>query len=156
MKMLRMFLVVMLWIPAFAGMAAAQEDETPSSSSVVISQGIDAAETGIVYWQNEKLHAQDYCLPGDRQNYCLDMEVRSEQQIVKWTNELALQVDLANKYVVHSHSYWTAKKYLGWAYKTREAIQALYEATGRKELRIVVVALDRAIEAAERILKLLE
>jgi len=138
-----------------AGQESGNNDE-PTTSSVVITQGIDAAKDGIEYWSAEKIRVQEYCTPGSRQDECLNMEVRSEQQVIAWTNELAYQVDLGSKYVVHTKSYWIAKKYLSWAYKTRDAVQALFEATGRKELRIIVVGIERAIEAAEKILKLLE
>ncbi len=96
--------------------------------SVIINQGIDAAKTGIVYWNAQQ---------------------NNDHMLQVWSEELNTQLGLADKYVMHSPSYWTAKKYLDWAYKTRDAVKALYEATQIKELRMVLTALNRAIEAAE-------
>jgi len=118
---------------AYAQDISAQDIDAPEDSEVIM-QGINAAEDGINYWTSEKEKANDYFTP-ETKVICLNMVTRAENQIKKWAAELDYQTRTGAQYVVHSASYWTAKKYLGWAEKTLDGVKLLYEKTKIRELK---------------------
>ena len=121
--------------------------------SQVITQGVKSAEDGINYWTGEKEKANDYFTP-ETKVICLNMQTRAENQIQKWTAELEYQVKTGSQFVVHSASYWQAKKYLGWAKEALEGVKLLYDKTKIRELKYVIQAMEGAIEIAEKIISL--
>lgn len=134
--------------PLFSQVTDGAED------SQVITQGIKSAETGINYWTAEKNVSGVYCVDPVTKQICLDMESTCSQQIKKWTEELDYQVRLGSQYIVHSSSYWQAKKYLGWAKDALEGVRLLYQKTGIKELKFIITAMEEAISIAEKIVAL--
>jgi len=132
----------------------AQDIDAPEDSPVIM-QGINAAEDGINYWSGEKEKANDYFTP-ETKVICLNMVTRAENQIQKWAAALDYQTRTGAQYVVHSASYWTAKKYLGWAEKTLDGVKLLYEKTKIRELKFVITAMEEAIKIAKQIIKLFE
>ncbi|HMQ78820.1 MAG TPA: hypothetical protein PKE39_04245 [Ignavibacteria bacterium] len=149
-----MLLVLLMGSFACAQDISAQGVDAPEDSPVIM-QGIQSAEDGINYWASEKEKANDYWNPGTK-TICLNMLTRSENEIKRWAEELDRQTTIGAKYVVHSASYWTAKKYLSWAYKVRDGVKELYERTKIKELAFVLSAMNEAIRIAEGVLKLFE
>lgn len=147
----KIFMILVILMGSFA---YAQDADSPEDSPVIM-QGIEAAEDGINYWTAEKERAFDYYTPGTK-TICLNMQTRCENEILKWAEELDNQTRLGAKYVVHSASYWTAKKYLSWAYKALEGVKLLYDKTKIRELYYVITAMEEAIKIAEKIIKLFE
>lgn len=148
-KILALLVTLMLFTVGTETKAQSEDDLVPAGimqdESDIIKQGIESAKTGIVYWQNEA---------GVNVNESSDNT--AVIQAGRWAAELDAQLKIAEKYVVHSKSYFTVKKYLSWAYDALEGLKRLYEATGMKALRVVIAGFERAIEAAETLLKYLE
>jgi len=126
-----------------------------SVDSPVITQGIEAAENGVDYWTSEKENSFVYNTPETKQ-ICLEMDARCNKQVLQWTTEAADQVRIGQSYVIHSSSYWAAKRYLGWAYKAREGLTLLYERTQLPAIKLILAGLDKAIKYAEDLVTLFE
>lgn len=136
-----------------AGTVISQVTEE-ATDSPVITQGIETAKDGVEYWTREKETAGIYCVPETKQ-ICLDQEARCNNQVTYWTTEIKNQLRIGEQYVVHSQSYWAAKRYLGWAYKARTALMLLYEKTRLPSVKLILDGLNTAIEYAEKIINLL-
>jgi hypothetical protein len=150
---LRSKLYYLLIAALFSMTAITVSQETDGvEDSPVISAAVQSANDGIEYWNAEKIKSGIYCTD-ETKNICINMEVTCESQIKKWMAELVYQTDLGSRYVVHSPSYWAAKKYLGWAEDALKAVKELYRRTGYEPLRTVISAMETAIEIAKEIIE---
>jgi len=149
----KLYILLMIFMVfASAQMVAGQEADLNDDKSPVITQAIESAETGINYWTAEKTVSLQYCSDEEAMEICRSMEETCKEQISLWTAELDNQVRIGSQYIVHSSSYWQAKKYLGWAYDALKGIKLLYEKTHIRELQYIITAMEEAISFAEKII----
>jgi hypothetical protein len=139
-------LAMWITVPGMSQVIDAPED------SPVIKENVESCQEEILYWNNELDISKVYCNEST-QDICDKMGETCKYELEKWTAELKYQNYIGSKYVVHSGSYWQAKKYLSWAYKALEGVRQLYKRTGIKQLAYVISAMEEAISIAEKIIK---
>lgn len=147
-------LIALFVFSSFTNSQSVNDDE----SNPVITQGIEAAQTGIEYWDAEavaniKNHIDVYC---DAECNALykSMDATANHEVKKWTAELSYQLRLAKDLAEQNASYNSVSKYLKFAYKTLAALKALNADLKLPELKILITGLETAIKVAEKLISI--
>ncbi len=150
-------LTVLLALFVFSSLINSQS-VNDDDSNPVITQGINAAQIGIEYWDAEaeaniKNHIDGYC-DSECDALYKSMDATANREIKKWTAELSHQLTLAKNLAEVNANYSSLNKYLKFAYKTLAALKALNDELKLPALKVLITGLETAIKVAEKLISI--